>query len=92
MKRQEPYKNNEFTDNQPENKHNFANDEFLKKSKRGFISILFGRTSIVILLLVIQFAGMFAMFAYFERYLVSLAYGGFAVIGLVMAIYVAKHA
>jgi len=40
MKRQEPYKNNEFTDNQPENKHNFANDEFLKKSKRGFISIL----------------------------------------------------
>lgn len=90
MKRQEPYKNNEFTDNQPENKHNFANDEFLKKSKRGFISILFGRTSIIILLLVIQFAGMFAMFAYFERYLVSLAYGGFAVIGLVMAIYVAN--
>ena len=61
--------------------------EFVSKSKRGALRILFGRTSVIILLLVVQFAGLFAIFAYFERY-VSLAYGGFAVISLFMAVYI----
>lgn len=64
-----------------------ADSELWKKSKRGFFHVLFGRTTVIILLLVLQFAGLFGIFAYFERY-VSLAYGGFAVIALIMAIYV----
>lgn len=71
-----------------ENKSEKLSDtELWKKSKRGFFHILFGRTTVILLLLVLQFAGLFAIFAYFERY-VSFAYGGFALLSLVMAIYV----
>ena len=68
-----------------------ADSELWKKSKRGFFHVLFGRTTVIILLLVLQFAGLFGIFAYFERY-ISLAYGGFAVISLIMAIYVVSSA
>ena len=68
-----------------------ADSELWKKSKRGFFHVLFGRTTVIILLLVLQFARLFGIFAYFERY-ISLAYGGFAVISLIMAIYVVSSA
>ena len=61
--------------------------ELWRKSKRGFFHILFGRTSVIILLLVLQFVGLFLAFVYFERYL-SLAYGSLTLLSLCMAFYI----
>lgn len=60
----------------------------LKQSKKKFFRIMFGRSAVVVLLLVLQFFMLFAIFAGFEKYLVA-AYGGLTVVGLVMAIYIA---
>ncbi len=69
----------------------FSDTEIYKKSKRGLLRIIFGRTSVVILLLVLQFALMFALFAEFEKY-VSVVYGATALISAIMVIYVANTA
>ena len=68
-----------------------STNEFVRTGKRGLFHILFGRTTVIILLLVLQFAGLFALFAIFERY-ASIAYSGLAVLSLIMAIYVVNSA
>lgn len=67
----------------------FRDSEIYRTGKRSLLSIIFGRTAIIILLLALQFAGIFAMFVHFERY-IEIAYGGLAVVSAVMAVYVAN--
>lgn len=67
----------------------FKDSEIYRTGKRSLLSIIFGRTAIIIVLLALQFAGIFAMFVHFERY-IEIAYGGLAVVSAVMAVYVAN--
>lgn len=63
--------------------------EAYKKSKRGLWSVVFGRTSVIILLLILQFLAIFGMFFVFENYL-SLAYSGIVILSAVMTLYIAN--
>ncbi len=69
--------------------YQFKDSKIYKTGKRSLLSIAFGRTAIIIVLLTLQFAGIFAMFVHFERY-IEIAYGGLAVVSAVMAVYVAN--
>lgn len=60
-----------------------------KKSKKGILGIAYGRAIVIILLLAVQFIGIFFSFAYFERHL-SVVFSGFTIISLIMAIYIAN--
>ncbi len=62
-----------------------GDNELWRKSRRGFFHILFGRTTVILLLLVLQFAALFCAFAYFERYL-SVAYGSLTLLSIFMAL------
>ena len=66
-----------------------SDSQIYKKSKRGVLRIVFGRTGVVIILLVLQFIMIFALFVEFEKY-VSIAYGGAAIISAFMVMYVAN--
>lgn len=59
----------------------------LYKGRKRFPRLVFGRSAVVIFLLVLQFFMIFAVFAEFEKYLVA-AYGGMTLVGLVMAVYI----
>lgn len=65
------------------------NSELLKKGKRGLVHIIFGRTTVIILLLALQFFAIFGLFFYFENH-IAVAYGGLTAVSLVAAIFVAN--
>lgn len=60
----------------------------LFKERKKLPRLIFGRTAIIILLLILQFFMLLAVFAGFEKYLVA-AYGGITFVALVMAVYIA---
>lgn len=60
----------------------------LNKGKRGFFRLIFGRTTIVVLLLAAQFALLFAGFYWMRDYTV---YGGSMLLGLVVALIVVNR-
>lgn len=57
----------------------------LQKSKRGMLQIVFGRTGIVILSLVLQVLALILGFGMLRQYIVYV-FGGYAVFGLIIAI------
>ena len=60
----------------------------LNKGKRGFFRLIFGRTTIVVLLLAAQFALLFAGFYWMRDYTV---YGGSMILGLIVALIVVNR-
>ncbi len=60
-------------------------EKFIKRSKRGFFRVAFERTSVIILLLVLQVALMFYAFLYLGQHL-TLYFGGVAVFAAIMQI------
>lgn len=71
--------------NRQENGSGHPNEELLRRGKRGFFHVAFERTSVILLLLILQIALMFAAFLYLGQYLV-LFFGGVAVFTAVMLI------
>lgn len=59
----------------------------LKKSKRGLMRILFGRTGIIVFLLIIQILGLFSAFRYLES-LIPYTVGSLLLFSIFMVIYV----
>lgn len=57
----------------------------LEKSKKGFLQIVFGRTGIIILMLLIQIAFMMVAFQFLREYIGHI-FGGYAVFSLFIAI------
>ena len=78
-----------MSENRADTDIKLSDTEIYKKSKKGLLRIIFGRTSIVILLLVVQFALIFALFARFEEYL-SVIYGASATLSALVVMYVAS--
>lgn len=60
-----------------------------KKSKKRILGIAYGRALVIIALLAIQLLGLFFSFAYFEKHL-SVVVGGFTLISVAMAIFIAN--
>ncbi|MDE7221609.1 MAG: cardiolipin synthase [Oscillospiraceae bacterium] len=60
----------------------------LNKGKRGFFRLIFGRTTVVVLLLAVQFGLLFAGFYWLRDYTV---YGGSMLLGLVVALVVVNR-
>ena len=61
----------------------------LNKGRRGFFRLIFGRTTVVVLLLAAQFGLLFAGFYWLRDYTV---YGGSMLAGLIVALIVAEPA
>ena len=61
----------------------------LKKGKRGFLNILFGRSVLILLLLAVQLVMLFSLFMHWQGSL--FAYGGTYILSLVMAVYLMNH-
>lgn len=59
----------------------------LEKGKRGIVKILFGRTGIVLILLLIQIVLWFSIFLFLTDF-IQLAFGTLFIISLLMIIYV----
>ena len=64
---------------------NHNRTQFHERSKRGFLNILFGRTAIILVLLLIQFLLLISLFARWQYSM--FAYGGTFVLSIVMALY-----
>lgn len=75
--------------NRTDTETKLSDTEIYKRSKRGFLRVIFGRTSIIILLLVFQFALIFSLFARFEEY-ISVIYGASATLSALVVLYVAN--
>lgn len=59
-----------------------------KNGRKKLLNMVFGRTAVVIILLLIQFILLFMVFAGFEQRL-TVAYGGVSAVAFIMAIYIA---
>ena len=65
-------------------------EKLIKRSKRGFFHVAFGRSTVIILLLLLQILAMFAAFVYLGQYLV-LFFGGVVAFTAVMLIRVLNN-
>ena len=75
----------------PKEKKNHLDEEavlLLNKGKRGIFRLIFGRTTVVILLLALQFGLLFLSFYWLKDYTV---YGGSMLLSLVVALIVVNR-
>ena len=61
--------------------------EHLDRGKRGILSIIFGRTGILILLIILQCGFIFLGFKFLSEYIYAV-FGGYLLLGFVLAVYV----